>query len=93
MFYALHGAVLSGSIQKFTLYSAIPCITSFFSTSWDPFHGMSDRLCDIVMKNQALYLKRFQNILMIKTYRKVKIPNENAHRIDKQRVFGETFGE
>ena len=56
MFYALHGVVLSDSIQEFTQYSGIPSITFFFSTFWDISHATITRLCDIVMKNQAVYL-------------------------------------
>jgi len=63
MFYALHGVVLSDSIQEFTQYSEIPRITSIFSTFWDVSYVTITRLCDIVMKNQALYffiLKGFE---------------------------------
>jgi len=55
MFYALHGLVLSDSIQEFTQYSEIPPITSFWGTCWDVSHATITRLCDIAMKNQALY--------------------------------------
>ena len=55
MFNALHAVVLSDSIQEFTQYSEIPPIISFWGTCWKVSPATINRLCDIVMKNQALY--------------------------------------
>jgi hypothetical protein len=54
MSYALHGGVLFDSIQQLAQFSGIPPITSFggnFEMNLMP----RTRLCDIAMKNQALY--------------------------------------
>jgi hypothetical protein len=59
MSYALHGVFLSDSVQELTQYSRIPRIASIFSAFWDVSHVTNIRLCDIVMKNQALYLNGF----------------------------------
>jgi hypothetical protein len=55
MFYAFHGLVLSDPIQEIAQYSAIPPITSFLGACWEVSPATITRLCDIVMKNQALY--------------------------------------
>jgi len=55
---------------------------------------MNIRLCDIVMKNQALYLKWYRDILMMRPYRWAGEKSERRCASDKKKlVFGETFGE
>jgi len=91
---ALHGVVLSDSIQGFTQYSGIPRITSIFSAFWDVSYATNIRLCDIVMKNQALYLKWFRDILMIRPYRRAGEKSGRECASDKKNlVFWGTFGE
>ncbi len=77
MSYALHGAVLSDSVQGFTPYSGIPHITSFLSAFWDVSHATNIRLCDIVMKNQAVYLA-LKNLVLSAELKTTGMPSQSV---------------
>jgi len=76
MFYAFHGLVLSDPTQEITQYSEIPPITSFLGTSWDVSPATITRLCDIVMKNQAVYLA-LKNLVLSAELKTTRMPSQS----------------
>jgi hypothetical protein len=78
MFNALHAVVLSDSIQEFTQYSEIPSIISFWGRCWKVSPTTINRLCDIVMKNQALYLA-LKNLVLSAELKTTGTPSQSVN--------------